>query len=137
DGTPFTSQDMLFTFSVFKDKEIPNSVGGAIALMESATAPDPATFAIHWSAPFINAYRAPGLTPMPRHLLEALYENDRSSLLNSPYTTTQFVGLGPYRVIQWDPGSDLVFARFDRYYLGRPPLAGIPLRVIGGANALI
>jgi len=29
DGQPFTSDDMLFTFAIFKDREIPNSVGGA------------------------------------------------------------------------------------------------------------
>jgi peptide/nickel transport system substrate-binding protein len=105
--------------------------------MESATAPDPRTFVVHWSAPFVNAYRAPGLTPMPRHLLESQYESDKTNLINSPYTTTQFVGLGPYRVAQWDQGSELLFTRFDQYYQGRPPLDSVNVKIIGDANALI
>jgi len=137
DGTPFTSDDLMFTFCVFTDPAIPNSVGAAIGLMDSASAPDAETFAIHWKAPYIYANRAPGLTPLPRHLLGDVFSNDKVNLINSPYTTSQFVGLGPYRLTSWDPGSEIAFSRFDDYYLGRPSLDSVDVKVIGDANALI
>ena len=59
DGTPFTADDLRFTFDVFKDPDVPNSVGAAIGLMESASVTDPQTFVIHWKAPFIYANRPP------------------------------------------------------------------------------
>jgi hypothetical protein len=50
---------------------------------------------------------------MPRHLLEDLYIADKASFANSSRFTSDFVGLGPYRLVTWDPSSHLEFARFD------------------------
>ena len=66
-----------------------------------------------------EADRDQGLIPMPRHLLEDTYRNDPASLAYSSRFTTDFVGLGPYRLVSWDPSSVIEFARFDDYYLGR------------------
>src|SRR3954470_16487029 len=73
DGHPFTSDDLLFSFQVYKDPEVVTGGGNPWPLMESATAPDPLTFSIHWSSPHPEADRAQGLIPMPRHLIEDLY----------------------------------------------------------------
>ena len=48
----------------------PTAIGSALGLMTSAEAPDPLTFVVHWSAPYVRANEAPGLIPMARHLLE-------------------------------------------------------------------
>ena len=40
------------------------------------------------------------------------------------------VGTGPYRFVEWVRGERLVLERFDDYFGGTPPLAGIEYRVV-------
>jgi peptide/nickel transport system substrate-binding protein len=138
DGTPFTSADMAFTFKVKKDPAYPSIDSGALALMESVTAPDPQTFVVHWSKPFFQADQSRGLDPLPEHILGDLYaRGDSDGFVNNTYFTNGFVGLGPYRLTQWLQGSEMDFARFDAFYLGRPQLDQINVRFIGDANAMV
>lgn len=137
DGTPFTSSDLLFAYTVKKDFEVPWRSTGPVELMESVASPDAHTLAIHWSSPYFRANEGSDLAAMPRHLMEADYREDKSSFLNSPRHTIEFVGLGPYRLVKWEQGSVLEFVRFDDYYLGRPPFDSVTLRIIGDANAMV
>jgi peptide/nickel transport system substrate-binding protein len=137
DGTPFTSEDLLFTFTVFTDPAIPNQVGSAARRMTSAAAPDPYTLVIQWSQVDVEADRAPGLEPLPKHLLEETYRTDKANFLNSPRLSTSFVGLGPYKLQTWEPGSHLQFTRFDEYCQGRPPLDQVTVQFIGDPNTMV
>ncbi len=138
DGTPFTSADMMFTFKVVKDPDLPTPAAAVLALMESATAPDPHTFVVHWSQPYALADGSEGLDPLPRHLLEPLYDQgDKDAFVKTPYLTTGWIGLGPYRLDRWVPGSEMDFVRYDNYYLGRPAVDRVVLRFIRDANALV
>jgi ABC-type transport system substrate-binding protein len=48
------------------------------------------------------------LPPLPRHILEAGYdENAPEAFLNHPFWTSEYVGLGPYRLVRWEPGAFL------------------------------
>jgi peptide/nickel transport system substrate-binding protein len=137
DGTPFTSDDLLFSFNVYKDPEVPTASGGALRLMTSASASDPQTFVVHWSSPYVRADEAQALIPMARHLLEDVYRTDKPSFANSPRFTTEFVGLGPYHLVSWEGGVQMDFARFDDYYLGRPPLDRVVVRFLADANTMV
>jgi peptide/nickel transport system substrate-binding protein len=138
DGTPFTAEDLLFSFTVYTDPAVPNRAGGrASELMESATAPDPHTLAVHWSAPYFAANQAQGLFPMPRHLLEEVYRQDKDAFQSSPRFTSEWVGLGPYRMDRWEPGAHIVFSRFDGYYRGRAPLDTIVMRFFPDPTAMV
>lgn len=137
DGTPFTSADLLFTFTVIKDPEIPTAIAGIARIMQSAVTPDPYTFVIHWSRTFVDADQAPGLQPMARHLLEESYRSDKAVFLNHPWFTREFLGLGPYRLVRWESGVLIEFSRFDQYYRGRPPLDGVIVRFIPDDNTLV
>lgn len=122
DDTPFTAEDLLFTFSMVKDSEVPNTVGKAPQIMQSASAPDATTFVISWAAPYVDADQAPWLTVMPRHLMEETYLTNKAAIPTHPWLTTGFVGLGAYRLTGWERGAYMEFSRFDQYYRGRPPL---------------
>jgi peptide/nickel transport system substrate-binding protein len=137
DGAPFTSADMLFSFQLHKDPDLTHAYPAERRQMESATAPDPRTFSVHWSSIYVDAPLARGLTPMPRHLLEELYRTDKAAFLSSPRFTSDFVGLGPYRMTKWEPGSHMELARFDGYYQGRPPLDGMIVRFILNTNTMV
>lgn len=130
DGTPFTSADLLFTFTARKDPGagILLQESGRIDLMESATAPDPLTFAVHWSSPYAQASLGDGLPPLPRHLLETAYETNKANFINESRLLDEFVGLGPYRLSKWERGSHMEFVRFGDYYQGRPPFDSVTVR---------
>jgi peptide/nickel transport system substrate-binding protein len=137
DGATFTSADLHFAWQVFTDPDIPTAAGPATRLMTSAATPDPQTLVVQWSAPFINAVQAPGLIPLPRHLLEETYRDDKAGFSTSPRLSTEFVGLGPYKLASWEPGSHMEFVRFDDYWRGRPPLDRVVLRFLGDPNAMV
>jgi peptide/nickel transport system substrate-binding protein len=66
-----------------------------------------------------------------------VYNTDKDAFVNNPRFTTEFVGLGPYQLVRWEPGSHLEMARFDSYFKGRPPLDRVIVRFIRDANALL
>jgi peptide/nickel transport system substrate-binding protein len=53
------------------------------------------------------------------------------------YFTTEFVGVGPYRLARWERGAHIEFARFADYYRGVPPFSKVVLRFIEDANAMV
>jgi len=136
DGTPFSTDDLVFSFDVFKDAEIPNNIARLVAPFESVTAVDAHTLVAHWSRTFVDADQAIGLLPLPRHLLESAFRSDKANFVHSPRLSTDFVGLGPYRLARWESGSHMEFVPFDDYFLGRPPLASVVVRFIPDANTI-
>lgn len=140
DGTPFTSADLLFSWRVVKDPQLtpPGTAPQVLDQMTAATTPDPQTFVVNWSAPYINADTFIGGRILPRHLLEDVHsKGDDDAFAANPFFTTQFVGLGPYRLTRWEQGSSIEATRFDGYFRGKAPLTTIFLRFIGDPNALV
>ena len=137
DGTPFTSADLAFSLQLHKDPALAHAYARQSRVMESATMPDPLTFVVRWSQIDVRALEARALTPMPKHLLEELYQGDKDAFVNSPLFTTEFVGLGPYRLVNWDRGSQLEMVRYDDYFQGRPPFDRVIARIIPDPSAMI
>jgi peptide/nickel transport system substrate-binding protein len=137
DGAPFTTDDLLFSFDLFRDPEITTRVGQAARLMTSATAPDPQTLVVHWSAPFVDADQAPGLIPLPRHLLEEAYRTEKSTFSNSPHLSSEFVGLGPYKLVNWERGAALELVKFEQYWRGVPRLDRVIVRFLGDPTTMV
>jgi peptide/nickel transport system substrate-binding protein len=137
DGTPFSTADLAFAWRVNRDPEMPTASGSIVSLMESVSTPDATTFEVHWSKVYKDALLAVGLTPLPRHLLEDLYTRDKQAFVNSSYFTTDYVGLGPYKLAGWTPGSHTEYVRFDDFYLGKPKLDRVVVRYIGDPNTTL
>jgi peptide/nickel transport system substrate-binding protein len=136
DGHPFTSADLMFTYQLNKDPDLvpPTS---ATSRMDSVSAPDDLTFVVHWSAPYLIAERDTLVEIAPRHLIEDTYRADKARFTGLPYFTTEFVGLGPYRMVKWEPGSHIEVARFDDYYQGRPAFDTIFMRFVPDPSTAI
>lgn len=138
DGAPFTSADLVFAFGVNKQPDFISQTNAIAAkLMQSIEAPDPFTIVVHWSGGYVDANQARGLDPLPKHLLEELYNQvDSTTFTQNPYFTTDFVGNGAYKLAKWELGSFIELTAFDGYYRGRPPIDKIVVRFITDANAL-
>jgi peptide/nickel transport system substrate-binding protein len=137
DGTPFTAADVVFGSSLFRDADCPTVPADRLKLVEGTAAPDPLSFTVHWSRLVSSADDPTDFDPMPRHLLESLYQTDKMAIITSPLLSSGFVGLGPYRVDRWEPGIEIQFTRFEDYYRGRPPLDRVIVRYVADPNTML
>jgi peptide/nickel transport system substrate-binding protein len=139
DGTPFTARDLLFTFELVKDPNVPQLSLEASTQMSAVEAPDDYTFIIYWRAPY-NMADSVGLRafwPLPRHLLEQPYRTlDPLGFVNHPFWTTEYVHTGPFRLAEFRAGVDLEFTAYDAYFLGRPKVDRVIVRVFNDEVAL-
>ncbi|MBM2809432.1 MAG: hypothetical protein HW416_191 [Chloroflexi bacterium] len=139
DGTPFTAHDLTFGFELNSDKGMPFLNRDAIQEMHSVEALDDYTFVIYWRGPYYQAdsvgLRA--MWPHPRHILEGQYRTiDRAAFINLPYWTSEYVHLGPFRLSEFHAGESLAFTAFDGYFLGRPKVDRVIVRVSNDETSL-
>lgn len=137
DGSPFTSADLVFSYTFNKDADLATRYQGNLQPITSVSAPDPLTFEVNWSRTDVRADRAIGLDPMPRHILEDPYRSDKSSVEHHPYFRDDFVGLGPYRLSGWDRGTEMRMTRFEQYWRGPAPIHQVVLHYIQDPAAMI
>ncbi len=143
DGTPLTGEDLRFTVDVLSDRDLPQFRMLGIDLIERVEV-GPRSVVVTWKQPFIDADSLFSMTgnssrsvPLPRHLLEQEYLNNKAGFTELRYWSDEFVGLGPYRLKEWVRGSHLVLGAFDGYVLGRPKIDEIQVRFIPDPNTLI
>jgi peptide/nickel transport system substrate-binding protein len=140
DGTPFTTEDLLFTVQVAQDRDLGILTGPGLDLIAGLQAPDPRTLVIAWKEPFMAAdamFTPLSAMPLPKHLLERPYLEEKASFADIPYWTSEFVGAGPFRVRDFVRSSFLVLQANDQYVLGRPRIDTIEVRFIPDLNALV
>lgn len=140
DGTPFTANDIAFSLQVNKDVEVPNSNQDSVRLIESWNVTDPNTILVTWREPYAWPDRMEhrDLYTLPKHLLEQPYTTGtKEAFLALPYWNAEYVGLGPFRLNRWEPGSHIDFAAFDKYFLGRPKLDSIRIQFITDQGTML
>ncbi|HZT05945.1 MAG TPA: ABC transporter substrate-binding protein [Chloroflexota bacterium] len=72
---------------------------------------------------------------------EDLSENDFAddspeNVVSRPYWTRDYVGLGPFRLTAWEPGSTIEGSAFDGHAPGRPTIDGIEPRITTDRNVV-
>lgn len=143
DGVPFTTEDLLFTARVARDKDFPLFAQLAYDSIEEIVALDVRTLLVRWSRPFIEAdtlFAGVGSfqgLPLPKHILEQPSIDQRAAFTSLPYWMGEFIGAGPFRLQDWAMGSHAVLLANDRYVLGRPRIDEIQIRFISDPNTLV
>jgi peptide/nickel transport system substrate-binding protein len=136
DGTSFTASDVVFTWQVWRDplSEVTRDV--LSDNVDAIDTPDDHTIVVHWKSPFafINEIGIHSL--LPRHILEPTFLSDKELFNSNRWNTVDYVGLGPYRLKEWVPGSQLTLEAFDQYFLGRPKIQTIIARFVTDPNVL-
>jgi len=82
---------------------------------------DARTLRVTWSGPYLEADRLFGFghtVPLPRHLLERSYQEEKDSFLQHPYWGDQFVGAGPFKVREVAPARHYLLEANEQYVLG-------------------
>jgi peptide/nickel transport system substrate-binding protein len=135
DGVPVTSADVKFTFDALmnpKNNVVDREPYDEMARIET---PDPYTVRIvlkrPW-APAIDGFsnRIDG-SIVPAHLLGKLDD------LNHADFNTLPVGSGPYKLVAWHHGSDMVFAADPAYFRGPAKIGRIVVRFLDNDNTML
>lgn len=137
DLQPVRSADYALSAKVRGDKEVAVSRSPAFALVDSVETPDDATVLVKWKQPYIDADTLFSENPLPAHLLQATYLENKAGLTQAPYWTSTFIGTGPYQVREFASGSQITLEAFDQYVHGRPKIREIEVRFIPDGTTLI
>ena len=136
DGAPFTADDVIFTWRAIMNPELPATDRTPERTIESMEAVDANTVLIRWRETYVfaNQYE---LEPIAKHILEPLLQRDAQAFTNASYWTREWVGLGPYRLTDWVPGSHVRGQAFSGYVLGAPKIEDVYVYVIPDANQAV
>ncbi|HEY3117176.1 MAG TPA: ABC transporter substrate-binding protein, partial [Chloroflexota bacterium] len=145
DGQPLTADDFVFSRRVYATPDFGFAAQPPLAAIQDMTAVDALTFTIRWKEPYPDAHslsvRTRELPALPRHIMEPAFDQlaltGTDALVNHPFWSQEYVGLGPYRLQQREPGSFVEAVRFDGYALGPPKIDRIILRFSSDANVVL
>jgi ABC-type transport system substrate-binding protein len=141
DEVPLSAHDFLLGFQVATDPDSPLPSGTLGRELHSMSAPDDHTLVMHWKRPYylFDAIGSPvaGLQPLPRHILAeewAARNPERFKVL--PYWTTEFFHIGPFRPAEITAGVEIVLVAVPHYFLGKPKVDSIVVKMFGDENVL-
>jgi peptide/nickel transport system substrate-binding protein len=128
DGSPITSNDVLFTYNAILDDSVPSPRKADMDLVESLNVIDDKTFEVVlsdvnctvWGGAFSS------LTPVP----SALYAADFSDFVDNPINLSPKVTSGPYIVDEYSPGDFVRLSANENYREGAPQIPFILNRVL-------
>ncbi len=137
DGSDFTAQDVAFTYQ--RIPKVPNSPGPYTIYtrqMKSFEIVDPLTIRIHTDGPAplipLNAAALPILSH--KAAAGAAPEGKTSGELNAG---NGLIGTGPYKFVEWQRGSKLVYERNDAYWGEKPAWKTVILRPLSNNTARV
>ncbi len=142
DGQPLTADDFVFAWQVYTDAGLGFSAKPQDQI-EEIVAVDSRTVMMRWKSLYPDAGElAFDFVPLPKPILEPSFaayrqSGDAQAFLNQAYWTTAFVGVGPYRLLSWEPGAQLEAAAFEGYALGKPNIARLIVKIVGDENTTL
>jgi len=132
DGTPLTSDDLVFTYQMIEDPANNMLQGSAVAeALESVEAIDATTFTLTFNTPKPfpeDMAGSPGLsTILPAHIFRPIYEAE-GSIEFADENQDPTVFSGAYVLTEWRRGEQMTFEANPNYALGTPSIGRIVLR---------
>jgi peptide/nickel transport system substrate-binding protein len=140
DGTPASAEDWVFSHRVYSNPDLGAATTAPQGLIAEILAPDARTVVVRWKRPFpdADALDARALPALPRHILEEpLSRGDPDAFASNPYWTRDFVGIGPFRLVAWEPGAYINAEAFAGYLYGRPKIDRIHIVFIADQNTAL
>ena len=137
DGSPFTAEDVVFTFG--RAARVPNSPSPFTRITRQMTRleiVDPLTLRVHTAA-------AAPLLPLDLSGLPILSRKAAGGGAPEGRTTAELnrgeglIGTGPFKFVDWKRGAELVLIRNDAYWGPRPAWTKVTLQPLANAAARV
>jgi microcin C transport system substrate-binding protein len=118
-GSPFTAEDVLFSYEIFRDKGIPEFRSVANQKFQSVEVLDPYRIKFTFSpgTPFRDMPGQAGSSPI---FSKAHYEANNRDLEKSSFEP--FLGTGAYVLDSYKPGQQVIYKRNPDYWGEKHPL---------------
>ena len=133
DGTPFTSADVAFSLMEIIKNHHPRG-RGTFSGLEAVETPDATTAILRLAQPkpaLMSALDGWETPILPKHVYEG------TDYLTNPANNAP-IGTGPFKFVEWEPGSHVIMARNDDYWQeGQPKLDRIVTRFYGDPGARV
>lgn len=137
DGVPVTSKDVKWSWQAIMNPNNNVISRHGYDYISSIDTPDDSTVIIHLKrkfAPFVNTFFAESDQPYPiapEHVLSK-YPNINMVPFNSNPTVTD----GPFKFVRWVHGDHIELSANDNFFMGKPGLRSIYIRVIPDENTI-
>ena len=133
DGMPITSADVAFSIQTVQAHHPFKTM---YAPVTSVDTPDEHTAVINLSQPHpaILLAMSPGLLPIiPKHVFD-----DGQEMPTHPRNSEDFVGSGPFRLTEYEPGTIIRMERFEDFFIeGTPCLDEIVMEITPESTAIV
>ncbi len=123
DDTPFTAEDVEFTFQKIIDPQTPTPYSEDFKRVEQLLVRDPYTIEVIYKEPFSPALSSWGMSIVPKHCLEK-EDIIRTSFARNP------IGTGPYRFRKWLASGKIELGVWKKYFEGSPHIDRVIFRLI-------
>ena len=124
DGKPITSEDVAYSIMTIKNNHPFKTMMEAVEAVET---PDPHTAVIKLTQPhpaILLAMSQPLCPIIPKH-----YFDDGQDIKTNPKNMKP-IGSGPFKFVEYVPGQHLIMERFDDFFLGKPYLEKLIIKII-------
>lgn len=136
DGRPVTALDTSWTYLMLRNPRSPTISRFELKKIDNmrvANPNDPYTLVVQWNEPYPFANL--GHTVYPKHVLEADYLRDPSKLKGHQQARAP-IGSGPYKFVEWIPGSHMTLEAYEAFKEGRPTIRRLVFRFILDSTVL-
>jgi len=116
DGEAITSEDVKFSIETARDNHPFKTMFAPVTEVET---PDDLTAIVRLSQPHpaILLAMSPGLLPIiPEHIF-----NDGQEMKEHPRNTEDFVGSGPFKLVEYEAGSVIRMEKFEDFFIPERP----------------
>lgn len=114
DGTPFDANDVKYTAQRALDDKNPSVTKGAWGPIAAVDAIDPQTVRFRFKSPF-GAFVSFMADPFASMVC------DSNKSLGQQFGVSKAIGTGPWKLVSWTKGNEIVLAKHDKYQrFGRP-----------------
>ncbi len=145
DGAPLTASDFAFAYTVYKTPALGIADVPPFQQLDDVTAPDARTVVFHWVHPYAGAGsliadQTTGFQALPKHILERPFATAASNpdgFVAQPFWSSEYVGLGPFKLTSFEPGSSVEGVAFDQHALGRAKIDRIRVLFMSDANTVL
>jgi peptide/nickel transport system substrate-binding protein len=126
DGFPFTARDVRYSFDRIRDPKVDAAhLRNYYQDIEKLDVLDDYTVRFHYRIPYFRALEFCGGIPLvPAHLFKP------SDDFNSHPIGRHPVGTGPYQLLEWKTGEEIVLVKNERYWGQKPHLKRIVFKII-------
>jgi peptide/nickel transport system substrate-binding protein len=140
DGTPFTAQDVVYSWQQILDPDVPAfTVKSGTEPIKECVAVDDLTVKFVQPEPLATAKWNLFFPVIPRHIF-AKHKEQHPDLKTGEYYTRQArepIGNGPWRLLEWKENDQIILERWEDYAGRKPHFKRVVYKIIPDNNVTL